>query len=325
MNKRHRDYVEFVFSRSKMITFDEGPRTTRKKLRTKSVKTRARDIDPYDHDTVESFMSDLSKRLNKQQEGLADILLDIEYLPDINPKHAPTTISTVKRLIQPYVSGRLFWVYELEKDVCIYCDNYVRSRTCSGCGARSVSYDIEPADSIYLNLRSGKTRQVRKFLNELQGNVSYTFDEWSRMKTKLSEYFADKLTFDTKDSLIKGILPGTNADMMKTALSHIDESTDDATIYYACVHYWRWKVFDFSRFIDVYKKYIDIIDSWCEAKGIRINKMFKYYWISLAIGFDISRHYFRISNDIVYSSMISIARDVSRSRSVPIPRSWSIQ
>ncbi len=215
----------------------------------------------------------------------------------------------------------MFWVYERDKDVCIYCDNYINLKVCDNCNITNVSYDVEVVDDIYLNLSSGTSKKVTKFLGELQGNMSYSVSEWERVHVKLDSFFG-KTSHVKINNLTEGIVPGTSASMMKDALTHIGESSTDSSVYSACIYYWKWEVFDFTRYINSYRKYISIIDLWCGTENIKMNKMFKYYWVSLIIGFDVSRHYFRIPNENIYITMISIARNISKNREVPVPEAW---
>jgi hypothetical protein len=307
-----------------MFSFGDKPRIRKPTPKTKETLILSSSINPYVYETVGDFIDNLRIRLNRQRDGLGDILDGIQANLDIDPRYSPTTINLIESMIQPYVTGKLFWIYEVKKGVCIYCNNYVDSGACDSCGAVLVSYDVKKVDDAYLNLRSGTSKQIVRFLGELQGNMNYSSNEWTRIRDKLDVFFNKTDEFTRHRELTKGILPGTSADMMRNALSEIAECNTDGSVYYSCIRYWGWTVFDFARYTNAYKKYIGVIDSWCGLEGVKMSKMFKYYWVSLIIGFDISRHYFRICNENTYTSMITIARSISRSRSVPIPQDWMI-
>ena len=259
-----------------------------------------------------------------KQDGLSDILNDLEYNPEINPKHSPKTINKIKRIIQPYVSGELFWTYDDDKGICPHCQRYTLLNTCSDCDIDIVSYDVENVDDVYLNLSSSSNKQVIKFLNELQGNIGHSCEEWNRIRSELDSFFDGNYVFDKTRQLVGGVLPSTSASLMREALSMINECTNDSFVYYACLHYWNWEVFDFSRYIDAYRSYITKIDFWCSGAGVKLNKMFKYYWVSLVIGFDVSKHYFRFPDGSAFVPLRTIARNISRSRGIPIPSEWIV-
>lgn len=304
-----------------MFSFGDKPRTKQRKHKPKRTIIRASDINPYVYKTVDEFVDNILIRLNKQQQGLGNILDGIQYHSGISPRHSPTVINLIKNIIQPYIKGTLFWVYESDRNICSYCGDYINLKICDNCNITIVSYDIDTVDDIYLNINSSANKQVMRFLGELQGNINYSVEEWNRIKPKLDLFFinADKSKYSTG-----GVLLNTSAEMMRRALIRIDECSTDSSVYYACIYYWNWNVFNFTRYISSYMKYISIIDSWCSAEKIRMNKMFKYYWISLIIGFDISRYYFRIPNEHIFISMTLIARNISKVRSVPVPENWII-
>src|SRR5690606_9981984 len=115
---------------------------------------------------------------------------------------------------------------------------------------------------------------------------------------------------------------GTSCALMRQVLSRLGYGTDYGLVYLACIRYWDWTVFEFRNHIKAYQKYITMIEMWCEKEETSMNKEFKFYWISLIIGFDISHDYFYFPRNEVLNSNILKARDMSKRTSIPVPEDW---
>lgn len=298
-----------------------GPRTKTIRRKKEELIILSSDVDPYKYDTMDDYLHNLTLRLEIKQQGLSKIIPNVECHREIHPKYLHQTINEIKHAIQPYINDPIIWSCDEESGVCSYCGEYTLSSACEGCGSRTVIYDIDKTNEIYPNPGISINKQVNDFLSSLSGHVNYSHDDWIRIKTGLDNHF-HRSSIDLNQNLVKGILPCTTANMMKDAMDTIKESSTDACVYYACLHYWKWEVFDFMRYVDIYVMYIGRIDLWCSSNGVKMNKMFKYYWISLVIGFAISRYYFRIRTNEVFSTMKSLARTISREIKIPIPRAW---